>query len=73
MTAMNDLPKSARAATLAVHSGEAPDPATGAIAPSIVTSTNFVAEAGGVGFSAADSRDGDPYFYSRWGTPTVRA
>ena len=56
--------------TTAIHAGETPDPVTGASAPSIVTSTTFVADAG-VSFSAEDFGDATPYLYTRWKNPTV--
>jgi len=56
--------------TLAVHAGETPDPATGASAPNIVTSTTFIA-APDSSFSVEGFDDETPYIYSRWGNPTV--
>jgi cystathionine gamma-synthase/methionine-gamma-lyase len=52
--------------------GEPPDPASGAISTPIVQATSFVVEPGAVGFSAEDMREEQPYFYGRWGSPTVR-
>jgi cystathionine beta-lyase/cystathionine gamma-synthase len=52
--------------------GEPPDPSTGAIGTPIVQASSFVVAPGVVGFSAADMRDEQPYFYARWGSPTVR-
>src|SRR5512138_1705814 len=52
--------------------GEPPDPATGAIGTPVVQATSFVVRPGEVGFSAADMRDEQPYFYARWASPTVR-
>ena len=57
--------------TLAIHAGEAPDPATGASAPNIVMSSTFVTD-GPEGFSASEVTDESPYIYTRWGNPTVR-
>jgi cystathionine beta-lyase/cystathionine gamma-synthase len=52
--------------------GEPPDPAHGAIGTPIVQATSFVVRPGEVGFSAADMREEQPYFYGRWASPTVR-
>src|SRR5919197_1320789 len=52
--------------------GEAPDAAHGAIGTPIVQATSFVVKPGEVGFSAADMRDEQPFFYARWASPTVR-
>jgi cystathionine beta-lyase/cystathionine gamma-synthase len=52
--------------------GEPPDAAHGAIGTPIVQATSFVVKPGEVGFSAADMREDQPYFYARWGSPTVR-
>ncbi|MEM1230234.1 MAG: PLP-dependent aspartate aminotransferase family protein [Pseudomonadota bacterium] len=59
-------------ATRAIHAGEAPDPATGASAPPIVTSTTFVTERP-EGFSIHAFAEEKPYIYGRWGNPTVDA
>jgi cystathionine beta-lyase/cystathionine gamma-synthase len=59
--------------TRALHVGEPPDPVHGAVEPSLVLSTNFVADPATVGFSAEDLSADSPYFYSRWATPTVHA
>lgn len=59
--------------TRAIHSGEPAEPTTGAVEPSIVLSTNFVADPDSIGFSAESLSDDSPYFYARWATPTVRA
>jgi methionine-gamma-lyase len=56
--------------TRAIHAGEAPDPSTGASAPSIVMSTTFVTEAG-ASFSAEDFGESTPFIYTRWGNPTI--
>lgn len=53
--------------------GEPPDPTFGAIATPIVNATSFVVRPGEVGFSSADLGEGQPYFYGRWSSPTVRA
>jgi len=58
--------------TRALHVGEEPDPTTKSVEAPLVLSTNFVTEPDGSGFSAADLKEGDPYFYARWSTPTVR-
>jgi len=52
--------------------GEPPDPTYGAIGTPIVQATSFVVEPGAVGFSAEDLGDEQPWFYGRWGSPTVR-
>ncbi len=57
--------------TLAIHAGEAPDPATGASGPNIVMSSTFVTD-GPEGFSASEVTDDSPNIYTRWGNPTVR-
>jgi len=56
--------------TRAVHSGESPDPVTGASAPNIVMSSTFVIDEP-ISFSAQDKPDDAPYVYSRWDNPTV--
>lgn len=58
--------------TLAVHGGEQPDPATGALDPPVVLATTFAFD------SAEDARarfagERDGYIYSRWRNPTVDA
>ena len=61
----------ARIRTLAVHAGEAIDPATRASAPNLVMSTTFtMAEPAGFSINAFDGEM--PYIYTRWGNPTVR-
>jgi len=58
--------------TRAIHAGEEPDPATGALAPPIHLSTAFhlgTAEQGAQLFSG--QREG--FVYTRWGNPTQRA
>lgn len=60
----------ARFSTLAVHGGVDVDPITGAIGPHIATSTNFAAEYGTIGFSAAGTvEDAVPFAYAREGHP----
>lgn len=56
--------------TRAVHSGEHPDPATGASAPNLVMSSTFLADPDAA-FSAEGDHDEDTYFYTRWDNPTV--
>ncbi len=56
--------------TIAVHAGEAPDPATGASAPNIVMSSTFVVDEP-VSFSAHEMSKDTPYLYTRWTNPTV--
>jgi methionine-gamma-lyase len=61
-----------RPATLAIHGGERPDPATGAMEPPIVLSSAFA-------FPSADDaaarfrKEGPGLIYGRWENPTVRA
>jgi cystathionine beta-lyase/cystathionine gamma-synthase len=57
--------------TLAIHAGEAPDPATGASSPNIVMSSTFVTDEP-AGFSAYELTPESPYVYTRWANPTVR-
>ena len=57
--------------TLAVHGGEAPDPATGASAPNLVMSTTFTTDEP-AGFSISAFEGELPYVYTRWGNPTVK-
>ncbi len=57
--------------TLAIHAGEAPDPATGASSPNIVMSTTFVTEKPEA-FSAYELTEDSPFVYTRWANPTVR-
>ena len=65
-------PKTARPATLAIHGGEHPDPATGASSPNIVMSSTYVSEKP-EGFSAYELTENSPFLYGRWANPTVRA
>jgi canavanine-gamma-lyase len=58
--------------TLAVHGGIERDPLTGAIGPHIATSTNFAAEYGAIGFSAAGTvAEEVPFAYAREGHPNA--
>jgi len=57
--------------TLAIHAGEAPDPATGASSPNIVMSSTFVTERP-EGFSAYELTEESPFIYTHWANPTVR-
>jgi cystathionine beta-lyase/cystathionine gamma-synthase len=52
--------------------GEPPDPAHRGIGTPIVQATSFIVDPGEIGFSAADMRDEQPFFYGRWSSPTVR-
>src|SRR5690606_9488503 len=56
--------------TLAIHAGEAPDPATGASSPNIVMSSTFVTDEP-AGFSAYELTPESPFVYTRWANPTV--
>jgi len=58
--------------TRALHVGEKTDPTTKSVEAPLILSTNFVTDPDSSGFSAVDLRDGDPYLYARWSTPTVR-
>ncbi len=56
--------------TTAIHAGEAPDPATGALVPPLILSTTFdfgSTEHGRALFSGEE----EGYVYTRWGNPTV--
>jgi len=56
--------------TLAIHAGEAPDPATGALVPPLHLATTFhlgTAENGAAIFAG----EKQAYVYSRWANPTV--
>jgi methionine-gamma-lyase len=56
--------------TLAIHAGESPDPATGALVPPLHLATTFhlgTAENGAAIFSG----EKDAYVYTRWANPTV--
>ena len=57
--------------TIALHSGS-PAPTIGApVTPPLVTATSFYTTPDAVGFSPSDMTDATPYFYARWGNPTV--
>ena len=56
--------------TTSIHSGEVPDPTTGASAPALHMSSTFVTDQV-AGFSAHDLQDDGKYLYARWGNPTV--
>ncbi|MEQ8651303.1 MAG: aminotransferase class I/II-fold pyridoxal phosphate-dependent enzyme [Kiloniellales bacterium] len=58
--------------TLAIHAGEDPSEGLGEVAPSIAMSTSFRAHPDGVQFSAEALGEDSPFFYTRWGNPTVR-
>jgi cystathionine beta-lyase/cystathionine gamma-synthase len=66
--------------TKAVHAGEQPDPTTGASAPNLVMSTTFLADPDAnfsvenlsvENLSVENLQADTPYFYTRWGNPTV--
>jgi methionine-gamma-lyase len=59
-------------ATLAVHAGEAPCPATGALDTPIYQSTAFVS-ADSAEMAAVYGEQKFAYMYTRWGNPTIRA
>jgi methionine-gamma-lyase len=65
-------PATARPATLAIHGGERPDPATGASSPNIVMSSTYVSDKP-EGFSAYELTENSPFLYGRWANPSVRA
>jgi cystathionine beta-lyase/cystathionine gamma-synthase len=58
--------------TRALHVGETSDPTTKSVEAPLILSTNFVTDPDSSGFSAVDLKEGDPYLYARWSTPTVR-
>lgn len=62
-------------ATLAIHAGESPDPATGALSPNITMSAAFkLPEFGGGLFNALTMESPDaPFAYVRWGNPSAKA
>jgi methionine-gamma-lyase len=67
---MSDHNRSLGVHTTAIHAGESPDPATGAIVPPIYLATTFhmgTAENGAAIFAG----DKEAYVYSRWSNPTV--
>lgn len=57
--------------TLAVHAGDTPDPATGALEPPVVLSSAYAFD--DAADAAARFRDGTGHVYSRWRNPTVEA
>ena len=57
--------------TRAIHSGEGPDPTTGASAPPLHMSSTFVTDQV-AGFSAHDLEEDTPFLYARWANPNVR-
>lgn len=60
-------------ATLAVHGGESNDSRVRPVNPSIVTSVNYAARFGDIGYSASATVDeGAPFAYAREGHPTGR-
>ncbi|HSQ62677.1 MAG TPA: PLP-dependent aspartate aminotransferase family protein [Polyangiaceae bacterium] len=59
-------------ASTCVHAGDAPDPATGALATPIVLASAFAFE-DAEHAAAAFRGDNDAYIYGRWGNPTVEA
>ena len=61
-----------RFATLAVHAGESPCPATGALDTPIYQSTTFVA-ADSDDMAAVYGEEKFGYMYTRYGNPTIRA
>jgi methionine-gamma-lyase len=66
------MQKAFRLATQAVHAGEAPCPATGALDTPIYQSTTFVsADADEMAAVYGDEKFG--YMYTRYGNPTIRA
>lgn len=67
---MNDNFEQYGLRTKAVHAGEQPDPTTGASAPNLVMSTTFLADPD-ANFSVENLQENAPYFYTRWGNPTV--
>lgn len=58
--------------TRALHIGDKPDRSTRSVEAPLIMSTNFVTDPDSSRFSAVDLKEGDPYFYARWSTPTVR-
>lgn len=60
--------------TLAIHAGEKPDPATGALTPSLHMSAAFQLPGFGPKLFDALTLDSQrpPYAYARWGNPTAR-
>ncbi len=57
--------------TLSIHAGEQADPSTRATSPNLVMSTTYLADPD-ANFSVEGMETDSPYFYTRWGNPTVR-
>ena len=57
--------------TTAIHAGEYADPTTRATSPNLVMSTTYLADPD-ASFSVEGMEADSPYFYTRWGNPTVR-
>lgn len=57
--------------TTAIHAGEYADPTTHATSPNLVMSTTYLADPD-ASFSVEGMEADSPYFYTRWGNPTVR-
>lgn len=68
MVAKSNMPG---VSTLAIHAGDEPDEATGAVADLVTSSTYLMKET--VPFSAHGLEDDTPYVYTRWANPTVDA
>jgi methionine-gamma-lyase len=66
------MKNAAQFATLAVHAGEEPCPATGALDTPIYQSTTFVS-ASAEEMAAVYSEEKPGYMYTRYGNPTIRA
>jgi len=58
--------------TLAIHAGEAPEPATGAVATPIHMASTFAFPSAEVA-AAVFAGEEEGYIYTRWGNPTVDA
>jgi cystathionine gamma-synthase len=58
-------------ATLALHAGEAEPRVGEVVTPSPTLSTSFFTHPESSGFSAHDQTENAPYFYTRWGNPTL--
>jgi cystathionine gamma-synthase len=57
--------------TLALHGGAGETRSVQPVGSSIVTSTSFHTHPDQSGFSANDSEEGAPFFYTRWSNPTI--
>jgi cystathionine gamma-synthase len=57
--------------TLALHGAQPRGEVGEPLSPSIVASTSFYSHPDAAGFSANERDDSAPYFYTRWGNPTV--